>query len=843
LRDGAVWSQRAAGIFVRHSERTSSTSNARSIESLADSRMARTDVAVWICSIFEIPAKVHGMRLRGILVWIGLIGCNSSQIELAADPPTQQSPTEKPFAPRMADEHALDERPQGEQSGAMSPTFRSHEHATDAWLDLLAARPLATRTVQRRLIIDLSDPGAKIHLDPFGQREWKLGEAIDDVYAGAVIGRGATLDFPLDGLLSPLNHPDESDGSPGLALAITLRAAVPKQALTVFLNDRPLANLRLSEVFTRRTFSLPSNLVREGENRIRLHFSRTGVHGGETIAAWVTNVEIGSRRDIVLGSVDLARGRVKWMTSPSAAMVIPTGSSIAYYVVLPRRARIRLRTSGPGRLLMRVQAQAESQAKTQAPALFDLELGSVVARDHTLDLSGFAETPTRIELSASGLPEQQITIESLVVESPRSVPEFPRAKALRDVYIVSVEGLRADLVEDPSAWHVEVPNLRALITEGFWAPVAYAASSAAVPSHAAWLASTEPGGSWTVRGTYVAGARELIPEHLARSGYESLMVTMNSDVNDSRGLTQGFLRIVDARDLGRNSGNGRDWMRAALERARSLRSPRMVWVNLNDPQAPYEPASELVENFPASLQRLAESMPNRLWVERVRGGKFVPTAPQLEYVKRLYAAECVQMDRAIGDLVAAVKKEGRWDQSMIVVLGVHGEEFLEHGGAGHGRTLFEESIRVPLIIVAPGLMGATKARTPVSLVDLAPTLTELLGLAPSSQWQGQSMVRRFEDSEPPLGLSVAQQADGSRAFIVGPYKLVLPPAAALKPPQLYDLSVDPTESQDVAERRGFLLRMMRSAAVVLLADERVWKRARWGTPAALDPDYARDHGL
>src|SRR4029453_208235 len=80
--------------------------------------------------------------------------------------------------------------------------------------------------------------------------------------------------------------------------------------------------------------------------------------------------------------------------------------------------------------------------------------------------------------------------------------------------------------------------------------------------------------------------------------------------------------------------------------------------------------------------------------------------------------------------------------------GDHGEEFWEHEGIGHGRTLYDESVRVPLIMIAPGYRGGQRVEAAVSLLDVAPTLLDLLEPPPAPSFEGGSLLPLLESSSP-----------------------------------------------------------------------------------------------
>jgi arylsulfatase A-like enzyme len=264
-----------------------------------------------------------------------------------------------------------------------------------------------------------------------------------------------------------------------------------------------------------------------------------------------------------------------------------------------------------------------------------------------------------------------------------------------------------------------------------------------------------------------------------------------------------------------------------------------LYVDVNDPQAPYEPPRELLEEVVAPVGAPLPHL-THIWVGRVFTGKHVPSEDELRYVRRLYRGELQVVDRAVGELVEALAVAGRLDDAIVVLVGIHGEELFEHGGAGHGRNLFEESIRVPLMIRAPKLLAPGKVTAPVDLLDLAPTLADLVGAPAPDGWQGESLVPVIDDPQPPPRLVLAYMGDGSRAAIVGDHKLVLGPGTLER---FYELSTDPGEHVDRRAEGGVALRMVRTALAWQARQEQQWKRARWGTGANLRPAFAMDLGM
>ncbi len=123
-----------------------------------------------------------------------------------------------------------------------------------------------------------------------------------------------------------------------------------------------------------------------------------------------------------------------------------------------------------------------------------------------------------------------------------------------------------------------------------------------------------------------------------------------------------------------------------------------------------------------------------------------------EHVVALYDGEIAFADSMIGVLVRGLKDRNLYENTIIVLLSDHGEEFFEHGGVGHGHTLYNETIRVPLTIVYPGVISANgRVEDQVRLLDVTPTILDLLGLASDPGFEGASLVPLIDGTGKPDG--------------------------------------------------------------------------------------------
>jgi arylsulfatase A-like enzyme len=184
-----------------------------------------------------------------------------------------------------------------------------------------------------------------------------------------------------------------------------------------------------------------------------------------------------------------------------------------------------------------------------------------------------------------------------------------------------------------------------------------------------------------------------------------------------------------------------------------------------------------------------------------------------EILGDVYDGEVRFTDEHIGRLLARLGDLGLADNTLVVLVADHGEEFRDHGGLGHGHSLHREVMRVPLAFRAPGL-SPRRVRALARQVDLLPTVLELLGLPAPRGIPGQSLLPALRGEElvraPDFGALAehdnhdpATRLDG---FRTERYRLIVPGAG---PARLYDLADDPLERTDVAARHPEIVQELR----------------------------------
>lgn len=187
-------------------------------------------------------------------------------------------------------------------------------------------------------------------------------------------------------------------------------------------------------------------------------------------------------------------------------------------------------------------------------------------------------------------------------------------------------------------------------------------------------------------------------------------------------------------------------------------------------------------------------------------------APQVEHeeypahddsLKARYASELRFMDHHIGRLFKELKKTGRDQKTIVVVFADHGENLGEHGDAGghHGVSLFDEVVHIPLLMAVPGVEPA-EVHDEVSIVDIAPTLLDLVGASPLPRPDGRSLAGHFFGHPPPKAPVLSEFYDFGhrlRAVTFEGHKLIEDSYHGVR--LLFDLRADPREQRDLYAQR------------------------------------------
>ncbi|MSR62990.1 MAG: hypothetical protein EXS08_11150 [Planctomycetes bacterium] len=293
-------------------------------------------------------------------------------------------------------------------------------------------------------------------------------------------------------------------------------------------------------------------------------------------------------------------------------------------------------------------------------------------------------------------------------------------------------------------------------------------------------------------------------ELLSAAGVRTLAFTNAAFVNPLLGLTRGFEFESHHHAYNRDIRRADATLAAASsELEKDDGRPVFCLVHLFDPHLDYDPPGEFATRYTEGLSAARRPLHWEDCSTVLPGQKEQVTPEHVARVRAAYDAEVAFVDQEIGRFVEALRARGELERTTIVLSADHGEEFWEHGAFEHGHSLYDELVRVPLVLVRPHEQRpGSVLDVPVRTLDLMPTVFELLGHAPVDGFEGESLLPLLGGAAPEPRTALL---DGTLygfdkvGLRTERYKLVLdrdPRAAA--PLELYDWRADPLELHDLA---------------------------------------------
>jgi choline-sulfatase len=660
-------------------------------------------------------------------------------------------------------------------------------------LDLLAHPEHAELRQGDVLFVDCGAPGdAKYTLNG-----WLTGTG------GSVKLDGARVRLA-PGKTVKLALPAESDAAAQLTLRV--RGLQPGP-LTVYVNDQTLANAPLSgKGLETVSVKLPAGLLKRGENVLQLRVARTGSAPGVPSAGlgldWLA---------LAPATAATPEAGPPELGAAPGPLALPDALRLGYTLLVPAGARLRgTLDAGTGRLqLVALRDGAAEQSLGQWQA------GSSAQRFEA-PLGALADELVRLELRASAgavtLSEAQV-----VVDAP---PAAGAQNQIKNVIVILVDTLRADKL---SAYNektrVKTPGLSTFLTRAAVFKNARTQENWTKPSVATLLSSLMP---WQ-HTAYTEDARvpesvELLPERLRARGFHTGAFIANGYVSDKFGFKQGWNTYRNYIREGLRTkaefvaADVLDWLDN-----RPKDKPFFLYMHTIDPHVPYRPPERFLDLYDAQpYAGIVDFGKSNTLLEEIKIGKHKLNERDKVRLRALYDAEITYHDVHFAAVLEGLKKRGLEDDTLVVMTADHGEEFWDHGSVGHGHSVYDELLHIPMIVRVPGLTDAKQQLgDDVGLVDVVPSVLEALGEPIPADIAGRSFLPllRGENRSAPAS-SVSGFMTGWRTAAQGKLKLV---QRTLDKYWLYDTAADPGETHDLAPAQPLALRHMRGVLGLTLA--------------------------
>ncbi len=413
-----------------------------------------------------------------------------------------------------------------------------------------------------------------------------------------------------------------------------------------------------------------------------------------------------------------------------------------------------------------------------------------------------------------------------------------------DVILIVVDTLRADRLGRYGYGKGLTPVLDGLADRGTRFAHAYATTSWTMPSVASLLTSRLPS-QHLVRDfdSRLPGSELTLAERLEAAGFANAGFTANWRLSADLGYGQGFptwlgflssegspikargevVRTAALRWLDGGPADGAAPPTGATPTGGGARPSRLLYLQFMEPHVPFEPPAPLRARFAPSVG-VEQAARLNAWARSLALGQSPLSAEELAQVTALYDGDVAAADAELGLLFEALEQRGILKDALVIVTADHGEELLEHGNFGHGSNLFDETVRVPLIMAGPGVPAGRVVNQNVSLIDVAPTVLELLGLPPEGRFEGRSLVPLLRDEAPANAVDVILQLPRKtldwdlrqhrEGLVRGSEKLLVGPEGV---GELFDLAADPGEQMPQGPPAGATLQAALEAANAELA--------------------------
>ena len=380
-----------------------------------------------------------------------------------------------------------------------------------------------------------------------------------------------------------------------------------------------------------------------------------------------------------------------------------------------------------------------------------------------------------------------------------------------NLLMITFDTLRADHLGAYGSSDGLSPNFDALAAGSVMFNNTYAVSSTTSPSHITMFSGLYPNEHGVLKnGVVVSDDVVTISEHLRDNGYNTAAFVSSYVLKADFGLSQGFDEFDEDFNLKRRR-LGSYTIEAASDWIADQPNdkPWCVWVHLMDPHKPYTQPAEYLEPY------------------------VTPDLTGNDLHKASYKGAVAYTDSVIPDLMAAISAQEAGAGTLMAITADHGELFGEHGHFGHGRDLFEDVMRVPLLLKHSSL-EPQQIDTTVGLVDFAPTILEILEIPPMQDVSGISFALMISDSTQRVSRPVFMQRrifdeqgikelfDETGVNVAGPqwaviadgYKLTVAPEANEE--SLFNLAVDPGENNDLTVSEKDALLKMRNVLSEML---------------------------
>jgi arylsulfatase A-like enzyme len=692
--------------------------------------------------------------------------------------------------------------------------------------DLYANRSLAHPIRDGGIFIPAGHPGFAKHMN--FRRPWitfKLNKKVDGVAA-------AVADKPV----SWVAFPASASQAGAKVLSLSVYSTKGKSGLRLKLNKKNLDGLSLNKGWQTVHVNIPAGAVKAGENKLELRWSTRGRINGFRAFGAVQWMHLGANK---LTAVKVPAPH------DGKGLYLPSGGGVAYYVYPYKDTKLRLRFPAQAEA-DRCKVQVKLAAASGSPISSTLEERIVQPGGQTetyVDLSSLSGQVGRLEITAAGSSCKALTLTSAALVQAGPAPVVKRPKKPKNVIFWLVDTLRSDVLSayNPKT-RVTTPVFDQLVKTGTVFPRAFIQGNESRVSHAS---------IWT--SMYPKQARFINPKNKMKASYTTLpeAVKKGTDLYTACWVANGFISrfwgFADGFKSFRNTlhkGGGLDAKRLADHGIKFIQNkgdkPFYLYIGTIDPHVSYRGRQPWLDQYspPPYNGRYKKNVMGTS-VEKMVTGKLRVSKADKKRIKAIYDSTVSFNDKHLGRLLDALEKKGIRDETMIVITGDHGEEHWENGRIGHGSSVRNTVVAVPLIIHYPPLFGAgVRVEEGVDVLSIMPTILDALGADIPDRVQGESLMALAQG----VGRgyprpAFASQYELAHTVRLRDWKLRVGGKGV---PRMFDLSKDRWEKNDLNGKVPLATRWLTDSLSTFLLYQHRWRSLRWGVASNHKPAFSDD---
>jgi len=562
------------------------------------------------------------------------------------------------------------------------------------------------------------------------------------------------------------------------AMQLRLRAKpYATGALIVYVNGKTAGETRVSqgEGFSEIVIPISEADIRSGENSIMLRATKTAQVRGKARSFAIDWVRFEpSSADGTAAPRRVAVEQASAAGIDRRAIVLAPGTRIDWFVEVPDQGTLvfgsGLTSEGAGTLELRVDGDG-STGSTQR-----IELGPAWT-DQQVSLTQRAGQIARVRFRNDGTTDVALSD----VRIARRVDEVVTIdKPARNVIVLLIDTLRASKVQAyyPKT-RVKTPAIDEFASQGALFERSQTPENWTKPAVASVLTSLHPATHKTKEdASKLPKSALMLSEVYKKAGFKTASFIANGYVSNAFGFDQGWDHYTNYIREQRNTnasnvfGEAQGW----IEKNKNDRF--FVYIQTIDPHVPYDPPAKFLEMYdPKPYNGQVKNRRTHLMLDEAKKNpkKYTFTKRDKEHIEALHDGEISYHDEYFAKFLVKLHELGLDENTIVVVTSDHGEEFQEHGSWGHGHSVYQELLGVPLLFRWPGVIPANLRIGPaVSTMDIGPTVLEATGVPTPEQFEGRSLLG-FMRGDWPAGPYVAFSdfLDHRRVIRGGDWKMII----------------------------------------------------------------------